>query len=59
MSDGWNKKELRASVEAYVEMQRKERLGQPFTKKRYDMDDHVHMLDHFLGLTDKPAATGG
>jgi 5-methylcytosine-specific restriction protein A len=35
MSDGWSKEELRASVDAYVEMQRKERQGQPFTKKRY------------------------
>lgn len=38
MSDGWSKEELRASVEAYVEMQRKERQGQPFTKKRYYED---------------------
>lgn len=38
MSDGWSKEELRASVEAYVEMQRKERQGQPFIKKRYYVD---------------------
>lgn len=38
MSDGWSKEELRASVDAYVEMQRKERQGQPFTKKRYYED---------------------
>lgn len=38
MSDGWSKEELRASVEAYVEMQRKVRQGQPFTKKRYYED---------------------
>lgn len=35
MSDGWSKEELRASVDAYVEMQHKERQRQPFTKKRY------------------------
>ena len=35
MSDGWSKEELRSSVDAYVEMQRKERQGLPFTKKRY------------------------
>lgn len=35
MSDSWSKEELRASVEAYVEMQGKERQGKPFTKKRY------------------------
>ena len=35
MSDGWSKDELRASVDAYVEMQRKDRKGEPFTKKRY------------------------
>lgn len=38
MSDSWSKEELRASVYAYVEMQRKERQGQPFTKKRYYED---------------------
>ncbi|MBK9595446.1 MAG: HNH endonuclease [Rhodocyclales bacterium] len=38
MSDGWSKEELRASVDAYVEMQRKDRQGQPFTKKRYYKD---------------------
>lgn len=38
MSDGWSKEELRASVDAYVDMQRKERQGQPFTKKRYYED---------------------
>lgn len=35
MSDGWSKEELRGAVDAYVEMQRKERTGRPFTKKRY------------------------
>lgn len=35
MSDSWSKEELRASVDAYVEMQHKERQGQSFTKKRY------------------------
>jgi len=35
MSNGWSKEELQASVEAYVEMQRKERAGQSFIKKRY------------------------
>ena len=35
MSAGWSKEELRAAVDAYVEMQRKDRTGQPFTKKRY------------------------
>lgn len=38
MSDGWSKEELQASVEAYIEMQRKERLGLPFTKKQYYTD---------------------
>lgn len=34
MSDNWSREELRASVEAYVDMQRKQREGEPFTKKR-------------------------
>jgi 5-methylcytosine-specific restriction protein A len=38
MSDGWSKEELRASVDAYAEMQRKERKGEPFTKTRYYED---------------------
>ena len=38
MSEGWSKEELRASVDAYLQMQRKERQGQPFTKKRYYED---------------------
>lgn len=33
--DGWTTEELRASVEAYVEMQSLHRTGKPFTKKRY------------------------
>ncbi len=35
MSDGWTREELGAAVDAYVEMQRKERDGKPFTKKHY------------------------
>lgn len=35
MNDEWNDEELKASVDAYVEMQRDERLGQPFIKKHY------------------------
>jgi 5-methylcytosine-specific restriction protein A len=35
MGDGWSKEELRASVDAYIDMQRRERQGQLFTKKRY------------------------
>ncbi|SCX87342.1 HNH endonuclease signature motif containing protein [Nitrosospira sp. Nsp13] len=35
MNDEWNDEELKASVQAYVEMQRDERLGQPFIKKHY------------------------
>ena len=38
MSDGWSKEELRSSVNAYVEMQRKERQGESFTKKSYYRD---------------------
>ena len=38
MSDSWSEEELRASVDAYVEMQRKERQGQPFIKKSYYED---------------------
>jgi 5-methylcytosine-specific restriction protein A len=38
MSDGWARDELRASVEAYLEMQRKFRVGEKFTKKRYYED---------------------
>jgi 5-methylcytosine-specific restriction protein A len=38
MSDGWSKEELRASVDAYVAMQLRERKGEPFTKKRYYED---------------------
>ena len=35
MSDGWSNEELKASVECYVEMQRKERAGQLIAKKQY------------------------
>ena len=35
MSDGWSKEELSAAVNAYVEMQRKVRNGDHFTKKSY------------------------
>ncbi|MDN5935805.1 MAG: HNH endonuclease [Nitrosospira sp.] len=35
MNDYWSDEELRASVEAYVEMQRGERAGQLFTKQQY------------------------
>ncbi|MCD5329370.1 HNH endonuclease [Chromobacterium piscinae] len=38
MSEGWGKEELLASVVAYIEMQRKERNGQPFIKKHYYED---------------------
>lgn len=38
MSDSWSKEELRASVDAYIDMQRKERQDQPFTKKLYYAD---------------------
>lgn len=35
MSDNWTEEELRASVDAYVEMHRLESNGGPFTKKSY------------------------
>lgn len=35
MGDDWNKEELKAAVEAYIEMLQKERTKQPYTKKRY------------------------
>lgn len=36
MSDNsWSEEELSAAVDAYVDMQRKERQGQAFTKKSY------------------------
>ena len=35
MSEGWSKDEQRAAVDAYIDMLRKDRAGQPFTKKRY------------------------
>lgn len=38
MSDAWSKEELRASVDAYIEMQQKNREGRPFTKKHYYKD---------------------
>jgi 5-methylcytosine-specific restriction protein A len=38
--DDWTTQELRAAVEAYVDMQRKSRTGQPFVKKRYYSDLH-------------------
>lgn len=38
MSDGWSREELLASVEAYLEMQRKHRAGEKFIKKRYYED---------------------
>ncbi|WP_319025684.1 HNH endonuclease [Acidithiobacillus caldus] len=38
MSDNWSEEELRASVEAYVEMHRKESSGTAFSKKSYYED---------------------
>ncbi|GAB3320258.1 MULTISPECIES: HNH endonuclease [Gammaproteobacteria] len=35
MSDNWTEEELRASVDAYIEMHRLESSGKPFTKKPY------------------------
>lgn len=35
IGDGWSEEELRASVSAYLEMQRRERKSEPFTKKQY------------------------
>lgn len=35
MSGTWSNEELKAAVEAYVEMQRKERTDQIFTKRQY------------------------
>ncbi|SEN69198.1 HNH endonuclease [Nitrosomonas marina] len=35
MSENWSEEELRASVEAYVDMHRKEAKGEPFIKKNY------------------------
>lgn len=35
MNDGWSDEEIRASVEAYLDMLRKERNNQPFVKKQY------------------------
>lgn len=46
--DAWSKEELRASIEAYVEMQRNERARIPYTKKRYYED-----LATKFGRTDK------
>ena len=48
MSDGWSREELLASVEAYLEMQRKHRAGEKFIKKRYYED-----LASRFGRTDK------
>jgi 5-methylcytosine-specific restriction protein A len=39
-SDDWSTQELRAAVVAYVDMQRKNRDGQPFVKKRYYAELH-------------------
>ena len=38
--DDWTTQELRAAVEAYVDMQRKSRTGHSFVKKRYYSDLH-------------------
>lgn len=35
MNDGWKDEEIRASVEAYLDMLHKERDNQPFVKKQY------------------------
>ena len=35
MNDGWKDEEIRASVEAYLDMLHKERNSQPFVKKQY------------------------
>jgi 5-methylcytosine-specific restriction enzyme A len=48
MSDSWSRAELLASVEAYLEMQRKHRAGEKFVKKRYYED-----LASRFGRTDK------
>lgn len=48
MSDGWSREELLASVEAYLEMQRKHRAGEKFVKKNCYQD-----LALRFGRTDK------
>jgi len=35
MAENWSEEELRASVAAYVDMQRKQAKGEPFVKKNY------------------------
>ncbi|WP_254204307.1 hypothetical protein [Aeromonas sp. FDAARGOS 1414] len=35
MSDNWTEEELRAAVIAYLDMQTKASLGEPFVKKHY------------------------
>lgn len=48
MNEGWSTEELKASVEAYIDMQRKTRANQTFIKKRY-----YEQLSEKYGRTDK------
>jgi len=48
MSDTWSNEELKAAVEAYVEMQRKERTDQIFTKRQ-----HYRKLAELFGRSEK------
>lgn len=48
MEGEWSDEELRAAVEAYVDMQRRELRGEAFTKKRY----YEELADRF-GRTEK------
>lgn len=48
MSSGWTGEELKAAVESYVEMQRNERTGHLFTKKKY-----LRNLAQKFGRTEK------
>jgi 5-methylcytosine-specific restriction enzyme A len=38
MNKGWSREELKGAVEAYLDMQRKQRAGVPFVKQRYYED---------------------
>lgn len=44
--EGWSDEELKASVEAYLDMQRKSRLQQPFAK-----NDYYQQLSQQFGRT--------
>jgi len=38
MNENWTEEELKAAIEAYIEMREKQKKGESYTKKRYYVD---------------------